>query len=511
MGKIEIIESVTLNFTDLTGAKTGCKKLGSNKFWKGWVEDLGGGVGNFECRWGPTGTPGSDKGSARGISLAAASKKLKQKVKSKEKKGYTRLDTRSDAEEMVKAAAKGVKIGGVKATPAPVAVQKSFHPDVGRLLGIIYNETSRVVRGGLSAQAGASEENPIGNLSDRQLDIGGTILDEIGEELQRVLGKETSKNRVETLPLASNGIPRQEIIELTNRFMSNVPRQIARNQRGPKGIHRLVLASYARLDEQRTFLQLLRDAHIAKDIFKQASAVTAPAGKEQVWYDGLQSDIASCDPNSAEFRQIKKLFETGQSRRNANFYGRGVQLVRVFKFTRLGTEAAYSAYKARMLAKRGATGEIHAWHGTRTENLLGIGKSGLLMPENLPRGVKLAGKAFGKGIYHAPVFNNRAKVEGYTTDGTNGALKSLNYTSLRGAHYGARNTASGAFMFLQNVALGRGEVHTSACWNKERPTGFPEKDFIYANAGGCSTLAHDELVTFNQDAQIFRYLCEFNR
>ena len=29
-----IIESVTLNFTDLTGAKTGCTTLGSNKFWK---------------------------------------------------------------------------------------------------------------------------------------------------------------------------------------------------------------------------------------------------------------------------------------------------------------------------------------------------------------------------------------------------------------------------------------------------------------------------------------------
>ena len=65
-------------------------------------------------------------------------------------------------------------------------------------------------------------------------------------------------------------------------------------------------------------------------------------------------------------------------------------------------------------------------------------------------------------------------------------------------------------MFLQDVALGRGEVHTRPCWDKHRPNNYPQKDFIYANAGGCSTLSHDELVTFSQDAQIFRYLCEFS-
>ena len=80
---------------------------------------------------------------------------------------------------------------------------------------------------------------------------------------------------------------------------------------------------------------------------------------------------------------------------------------------------------------------------------------------------------------------------------------------MRGAYYGQNNTSSGAFMFLQDVALGRGEVHTSPCWDKFRPTGFPKRDFIYANSGGCSTLAHDEIVTFDEAAQIFRYLCEF--
>ena len=133
------------------------------------------------------------------------------------------------------------------------------------------------------------------------------------------------------------------------------------------------------------------------------------------------------------------------------------------------------------------------------------------MPENLPRGVHVSGKAFGRGIYHAPAWNATGtdRIQGAVTDGTNGALKSLNYTSMKGAYYGSGNSSQSAFMFLQDVALGLGEVRTSTCWDKSRPDSFPTHDFIYANAGGCSSLTHDEIVTFDENAQVFRYLCEF--
>lgn len=507
-----IVESVTLNFTDLTGDKTGCVTLGSNKFWKGWVEDTGNGLANFECRWGPTGESGSDKGSVRGIILKDALKQLSKKVAEKEKKGYTRLDTRSDQEEMAKAAAKGVPL---TTQVAPVPVQTSqFHPDVSRLLAIIYNETSRVVRSGLSAQAGATEDNPIGNLSDRQLDLGGAILDEIESELALHLGSESSANKDQTVDLGRDGLPLAQLIELTNRFMSNVPRSITRDQRGPKNLHRLVISSYSRLEEQRTFLQLLRDAYIAKDIFQAASVATSTGGKEHVWYDGLQSTVEFCDRSSADYKKVVEIFNTAQSKKNSNWW-RGSQpiarVARVFKFTRNGTDKRFSDYAARVTSKPGAVGNIMAWHGTRTENLLGIGKSGLLMPENLPPGIKLAGKAFGRGVYHAPAWNATGTkfVGSLPTDGTNGAFKSLNYTSATGAYYGAGNTSKNAFMFLEEVALGLAEGRTSACWDQHRPSGWPKQDFIFAcatkNTGG---FTHDELVTFDQDAQIFRYLVE---
>lgn len=510
-----IVESVTLNFTDLTGSKTGCTTLGSNKFWKGWVEDLGGGQANFECRWGPTGEAGSDKGSVRGTSLSAATMQLRKKVQEKEKKGYTKLDTRSDAEEIQKAAAKGINITNTPAAPVVAAPTKpAFHPEVGRLLGIIYGANSNVVRAGLSAQAGATESNPIGNLSDRQLDLGGAILDEIGQLLERRIGAEDPSNKSTALPLRRDGTPEADIIELTNRFMSNVPREIGRDQRGAANLHKLVVSSYERLEAQRTFLQLLRDAHISKGTFAAAAAATTTGGKEQVWYDGLNATIDLCEPGSADFRKVVEIFTTAQSKKNANWW-RGsqpaVRVVRVFKFTRNGTEARFEDYAKTVINKPGAVGKIMAWHGTRTENLLGIGKAGLLMPENLPRGVQIAGKAFGMGLYHAPAWNatGHKTVCGLPTDGTNGAFKSLNYTSATGAYYGSGNTSRNAFMFLQDVALGLAETRTSACFNQHRPANYPKNDFIFAcgskNNGG---FVHDELVTFSQDAQIFRYLVE---
>jgi predicted DNA-binding WGR domain protein len=509
----KIIDQVTLNFTDLTGSKTGCTTLGSNKFWKGWVEDLGGGTANFCCQWGATGTPGKTTGSKHGIALSTALSVFAKKKASKIKKGYTELEVRDDAEEAAKAAAAGVVIPAKGKAKAPKVVKgRTFDPQVSTLLSTIYGSTANTVRRGLSPQAGSTDDNPIGNLSDRQLDIGGGVLDEVESALEAEFGRETAGNKDTTLPLDREGVPNGRIIELTNQYMSNVPRSIDRADRGKRNLHRLVISSFERLAEQRRFLQLLRDAHVAKAVFAQAAVQTTTGGKESVWYDGLGCDIEALRPGSDDYKFVARVFNNQQSRHNANWW-RGsksrLRIVRVFKFSRQNTEAAFDAYSKRIKAKRGATGNIFAWHGTRTPNLLGIGKAGLLMPENLPRGIRTTGKAFGNGIYHAPAWNatNSKVVAGNKTDGTNGALKSMNYTGHQASYYGGSGTGN-AFMFLQEVALGVADVRHSACFNQHRPSGWPQKDWTYANAGGCRTLTHDEVVTYDENAQMFRYLVE---
>jgi hypothetical protein len=510
---MKIVRQTTLNFTDLTGKKTGCTKLGSNKFWKGWVEDLGDGTGNYCCQWGSTGTTGKTTGSKHGISLSKALSTFESKRKSKLKKGYTELQVRDDAEEAAKQKAAGV--APTKASKVVKAVKavssRTFHPKVSKLLATIYGSTARTVVRGLSAQAGSTDENPIGNLSDSQLDIGGGILDEIEAALKSHFGREDASNKASTLPTVG-GIPSSRIIDLTNDYMSNVPRNIAREDRGKRNLHKLVVSSYERLEEQRKFLQLLRDAHVSKAVFAQAAQQTSTGSKEAVWYDGLNCDIEALAASDPGHKFVTEVFNTAQSRHNANWFRGGrcrLRLVNVYKYTRKGTEAPFDAYGKTVKAKRGATGTVWAWHGTRTPNLMGISKSGLLMPENLPRGVHISGKAFGDGIYHAPAWNatKTAKVGTHKTDGTNGALKSMNYTGVGGAYYGGGDTGN-AFMYLQELSLGLPEVKHNATWGQHRPKGWPQKDWIYANAGGCHSLTHDEIVTFDEDAQIFRYLIE---
>jgi hypothetical protein len=510
----KIVRQCTLQNTDLTGKVSGCTTLGSNKFWKGWVEDLGNGSANFCCQWGATGTPGKTTGSKHGISLSAAIALYDKKRKSKlsPKKGYTELEVRDDAEEAAKAKAAGVVIPTKAKAKAKAVKARTFDPAVSTLLHTIYQSTANTVRRGLSAQAGSTDDNPIGNLSDRQLDIGGGRLDEVEAVLVAEFGRETADNKGQTLPLGRDGAPSDRIITLTNEYMSNVPRSIDRADRGLRNLHRLVISSFERLAEQRRFLQLLRDAHVAKAVFAQAAVQTSTGGKEAVWYDGLGCDIEALRPGSDDYKFVARVFNNQQSRHNANWW-RGsksrLRIVRVFKFSRQGTEAAFLKYAKSVKAKRGATGNIFAWHGTRTPNLLGIGKSGLLMPENLPRGVHTTGKAFGNGIYHAPAWNatDTKIVAGNKTDGTNGALKSMNYTGHHASYYGGSGTGN-AFMYLQEVALGIPDVRHSACFNQRRPNGWPQKDWTYANAGGCRTLTHDEVVTYDENAQMFRYLVE---
>ena len=61
-------------------------------------------------------------------------------------------------------------------------------------------------------------------------------------------------------------------------------------------------------------------------------------------------------------------------------------------------------------------------------------------------------------------------------------------------------------MFLEEMALGKPEVHLTACWDRPRPAkGF---DYIYAQAFGNPRLSHDEVVTFDEDASRLTHLLE---
>ncbi len=473
------VEEVILNWTDLTGKKTGATSLGSNKFYKAQIfQDASGGGYKVVFNYGRVGQGGQTQ-TVSCKTLDLAKQTLAKKVGEKVAKGYTKLDMRSEADEKSKAAAKGVEVE----KPKVKAVRtRDFHPEVENFLKLVYNATGQAVAAGLSSAAGATKGAPLGNLSDRQIDKGADLLDEAEKQVKA--GK-TAKG---------------DVVEITNEYLSNIPRNIDHARKGGKlDLAKILLNSDERIKEQREFLSLLRDAFLQKEVFSKAAEVDDPT---EVWFDGLKCDIESVDAKSEFFKYVNGVFTKGQSPKNSNFHGR-LKLVRVWKLEQQGRKSAFDQYAEAIGKKKGATGVVPGWHGTRTENLMGICKTGLLMPENLPKGVQVTGRAFGLGIYHTPAWPDSGENVSVDEHGKkftrhNGALKSLNYSSLRGAHYFANNTGDRGYMFMEELVLGVPELALKACFNKPRPD--PGCDYIYARAHGHQSLANDEVVTFSESA-----------
>src|SRR5262245_57284833 len=139
----KLVDEVTLNWTDLTGAKTGATSFGSNKFYRAQLFD------DFTVifTWGRVGQTGQTK-TIQGRDLNDAKKQMEKQVQTKEKKGYTKIDMRSDDEEQKKSA-KGTNgaAGPAKATKAKTGPAKkgTYHPEVEDLLSIIYTSNGKAV------------------------------------------------------------------------------------------------------------------------------------------------------------------------------------------------------------------------------------------------------------------------------------------------------------------------------------------------------------------------------
>ncbi|MFC1609808.1 WGR domain-containing protein [Myxococcota bacterium] len=482
-----VIEETTLNWTDLTGAKTGATAKGSNKFYKAQILKEGSGF-KIVFNYGRVGQSGQTQ-TEQAPTLDAAKKIFEKKINAKIKKGYHRIEMRSENEEVKKAKAHGVEVGKktTKKKKKKAATDRKFHKEVEGLLGILYGSTGKAIKAGLSSTAGASESAPLGNLSDSQLEEGADLLDEMGKLVESGKGK------------------KQRFIDLTNDFLSAIPRNIDHAIRGGKlDIKLVLLDTEERIKKEREFLMLLRDAHLQKEVFAEAAEAEDPVS---VWYDGLNCEVEFVENGTKEFKEVKGYFDKGQSPMNANFHNK-LEVKKVWRFERNDTKAPFLKF-ADTVDKKGSIGVVRAWHGTRTENVMGIAKTGLLMPDNLPKGVHITGKVFGLGIYHAPCWSDAGdnrKEGGKTYKRYNGALKSMNYTSLRGAYWNDEADSNRGYLFLEELALGVPQVTLKPCWGRKQPT--KGADFIYARAFGNPQLSHDEVVVFDERASRMTHLLE---
>ncbi|MCP4503939.1 MAG: WGR domain-containing protein [Deltaproteobacteria bacterium] len=156
-----VIEEVTLNWTDLTGKKTGASKLGSNKFSKATITEAGGGF-TVTFNYGRVGASGQTQ-TVQCSSVDEAKRQMEKKIRAKISKGYTKIDLRSEDEEKAKSKAKGIDVGDKKKKKKKAKKSREFHKNVDSLIRFMYSSTGKAIAKGLSSSAGASEDAPLGN------------------------------------------------------------------------------------------------------------------------------------------------------------------------------------------------------------------------------------------------------------------------------------------------------------------------------------------------------------
>jgi len=128
------------------------------------------------------------------------------------------------------------------------------------------------------------------------------------------------------------------------------------------------------------------------------------------------------------------------------------------------------------------------WHGTRSANVVGITKRGLMIR---PAGAIHTGSLFGDGKYFAWQ-----------------STKSLNYCD-NGYWTGKNNSATNSrYMFMLDVAMGNMHIANRSQYYKTPPKGFHS---VYGKAN-VSGVMNDEMITYDFDAKDtqsrIRYLLE---
>ena len=195
--------------------------------------------------------------------------------------------------------------------------------------------------------------------------------------------------------------------------------------------------------------------------------------------------MEECEPKDIE--EIKRRMGS-----NAN------RFVNAWKVSNEKQETAYRAYcKAEGLRMRDCK---LLWHGTRSENVFSILKTGLVLR---PTNAVITGKMLGFGLYMANDF-----------------MKSRNYTSARGTTWASGKDATG-FMIMHAVAYGNPyDVYSF----NQIPNTFEYKDLrklkdangnkyhcVHAHKGmdmGYASLRADEIVVYREDQIMPKYLVE---
>lgn len=255
-------------------------------------------------------------------------------------------------------------------------------------------------------------------------------------------------------------------------YLTLVPQKVAAR----RGWHETFLAD-EKYAQQADFLDQLEKSY---DWYQQ-TLETEKSAKEKTDDEdvsGLFRYRLSTLEDTKVFDQIDQMFRgsSNQQHRQAS----GYKLKYVYQLENKVDQDAFEESAERLKNVQ------RLWHGTNVANVLSIMSKGLYVPSH-GGGVQITGRMFGNGVY----FSNQS-------------TKSLNYSI---GWWSGRASAQQGYMFLADVVLGK-EYHPRSSGSHANV--HKTHDSIYV-APGTAGVMNNEVIVWNTNQIMLKYLCEFSR
>jgi poly [ADP-ribose] polymerase len=464
---------VELNFFDLTGEKSKCKNT-SNKFYH--IELQLGKDGNCQLytEYGPTGFVQAREFRYFAQDKANAEKEFNKIVKSKIKKGYVEIDIaqRVVGSDESKKIVKPVQLNNIE----EITIEKNnnkLHCETQRIISELLGSTNKFVTTTLKC--------PLGQLTNNQIDSGRSKLQEARKIIQTGLSDDNKKI----------------LLSLTNDFYGLIPHNLGQGARGK--LTNLILDTKEKIDNKEYDLDTLLDA----------KSLGTSLDSNSIWdqYNSLDTEFSFIDHQDPIFDWLNKLI---QDTRASNHHHLGKIILlnawtverkyerNVFQKTaediasQCGKQIIPPIMKNLVTTRPDGNSKLYQnanviplFHGTRTQNITGILKKGMLIR---PSGVVLCGNMYGSAIYKSA-----------------NSSKSINYTNIKSSYW-AQGSCDKAFLFVSDCALGN-QFMAKSSGNYTLNSISPYHS-VWAK-GGSSGVINDEMMLYKIDQHNIRYLVEF--
>lgn len=482
-----------LNSFDITGENNKTKGT-SNKFYHMELQVSKCGTKHqLFTQYGPTGRVQANEYRFFGADRLAAEAEFNSIKKAKLKKGYVEIDVaqRTLGSDEAKKHVKAVTLKNAETIPTvPKSTMTTAQQSI---VSLFFNAQDTWVAQNLKC--------PLGQLTNNQIDLGRAALNEA-----KIIVNKNSTLSDDVL---------KELTRLTNSFYGLIPHNLGSGARGQ--MLELRLDTLDKIVGKETDLDTLLDA-------KQVNAVLKADSTLDDKYRSLNCDFGEVEPGTDLWKFLVSYFSDTRVRGHGYNNSR---VTKIWSMRRKDQKEIAFLKNAEKIAKQtgrhtffeetsihyGAKSQLWTpdkrhdltkdqlglynranvwlcWHGTRSANLVGITRRGLLIR---PTGAVYTGSLFGDGKYLA-----------------HQSSKSLNY-----ADYGywtggnSRDSNIKRYMFLLDAALGNMYHTPHSQFFSGPPRGYHS---VYGKAGEHSTLRNDEMITYDFDdadnQSSIRYLFE---